>query len=357
MLEIDISKNQGDFRLLCDLHISTGITAIYGPSGSGKTTLLNCVAGFSTPDSGKIMMSNQLFFSKEKKVNVPVEKRRLGYVLQESGLFPHLTVHKNIKYGYELTPDNIKKYDLDYLIEMLAIEPLLERDVSSLSGGERQRVALVRSLATSPQLLLLDEPMASIDARFRGFLIYQLKKMSLEIGIPMLYVSHSLSEVMVLANNAIVMNKGAVIAEGEPNILFTTPEVTGLTDFSSYENLVEASVLESDQTANMTTVSLGDHFFYLPFHDLQVGQKVFLSVRASDAILSIAPLSGTSARNIVEARITSIYVADKVVLIECYFGVKIFVEITHQSYEELGLVQGSSIYVVIKANAITLLDA
>ena len=148
---------------------------------------------------------------------------------------------------------------------MLAIEPLLERDVSSLSGGERQRVALVRSLATSPQLLLLDEPMASIDARFRGFLIYQLKKMSLEIGIPMLYVSHSLSEVMVLANNAIVMNKGAVIAEGEPNILFTTPEVTGLTDFSSYENLVEASVLESDQTTNMTTVALGDHFFYLPF--------------------------------------------------------------------------------------------
>ena len=238
MLEIDISKNQGDFRLLCDLHISTGITAIYGPSGSGKTTLLNCVAGFSTPDSGKIMMSNQIFFSKEKKVNVPVEKRRLGYVLQESGLFPHLSVHKNIKYGYELTPDNRKKYDLDYLIEMLAIGPLLERDVASLSGGERQRVALVRSLATSPQLLLLDEPMASIDARFRGFLIYQLKKMSLEIGIPMLYVSHSLSEVMVLANNAIVMNKGAVIAEGEPNILFTTPEVTGLTDFSSYENLV-----------------------------------------------------------------------------------------------------------------------
>ena len=356
MLNIDISKKQGDFKLLCDVRISKGITAIYGPSGSGKTTFLNCVAGFSTPDSGEIVMSDQLFFSKEKKVNTPVEKRRLGYVLQESGLFPHLTVYKNIKFGYELTPDDNKKYNLDYLIQMLDIKPLLDRDVGSLSGGERQRVALVRSLATSPQLLLLDEPMASIDARFRGFLIHQLKKMSLEIGIPMLYVSHSLSEVMVLADRAIVMNKGSVIAEGEPNILFTIPEVTGLTDFSSYENLVEASVREADRTTNMTTVTLGDHVFYLPFYDLQAGQRVLLSIRASDAILSKAPLSGISARNVVEARISSIYVADKVVLIECCFGIKIFVEITHQAYEELGLVSGSKIYVVIKANAITLLD-
>ena len=356
MINIDISKNQGDFTLTCDVSIPTGITAIYGPSGSGKTTLLNCVAGFSTPDSGQIMMSDQLFFSKAEKINIPAEKRRLGYVLQESGLFPHLTVYKNIKYGYELTSDDNKKYNLDYLIQILAIESLLERNVGSLSGGERQRVALVRSLATSPQLLLLDEPMASIDARFRGFLIQQLKKMSMEIGIPMLYVSHSLSEVMVLADWAIVMDKGVVIAEGEPNILFTTPEVTGLTDLSSYENLVEASVLEANRTANMTSVALGDHLFHLPFHDLNVGQKVLLSIRASDAILSKAPLSGISARNVVEAKISSIYVTDKVVLIECCFGIKIFVEITHQAYEELGLVQGSQIHVVIKANAITLLD-
>ena len=354
-LEANILVKQGKFSLACDLQVTQGITAIFGPSGSGKTTLLDCLAGFKTPNEGLIKTSRIIFYSDEQGINLPPEKRRIGYVLQESGLFPHLSVRKNIEYGFNLRRERERIYKVDYLLDALRLTQLAGRDTRNLSGGERQRVAIARSLATSPDILLLDEPLASLDAPLRGVLIKILKMVSDELSIPMLYVSHSLSEVIALSDKVLVLAEGSVVAEGSPNILLSNPDVRGFADYGTFENIFEATVLEADAQNSITLVSVGDAELSLPGRPVVVGEEVMVSIRSSEVILSRDRPSPLSARNIVKAVVVDTYPTKNSIIVECEFGARMFVEITVDAQNELNICPSMKLHMIIKASSVMLL--
>ena len=222
-LSFSLTKRYPGFALECEADFASGRVAIFGPSGSGKTTILDAVAGLTQPDAGEVRIAGETVFSSELRCNLPPEKRRIGYVFQDSALFPHMSVRDNILYGHRLTAAERRKLRPGQLVELLALGALLDRSVTGLSGGERQRVALARALATSPDLLLLDEPLAALDVGFRGTIIRYLKRITRELGTPIVYVSHSMSEVMALAEDVLVVDGGRKVVQAHPSIALAHP--------------------------------------------------------------------------------------------------------------------------------------
>ena len=257
LLSFDLLKRYKGFTLECAGELGQGITAVFGPSGSGKTTLLNCIAGLITPTDGDIEISGRILYSNRRNVNVSPEHRRFGYVFQDSALFPHMNVLQNVLYGYRLTPPSARRVDPDQLIELFGLRPLLERGVARLSGGERQKVALARALATSPQLLLLDEPLSSLDIRFRGVIIQYLRRVRRELGTSMLYVTHSISEVLALAESVLVLDAGRSVAHMPSPELAADPRLSALTNYDALENLVEGAVAGEPDEDGLTRIKVG----------------------------------------------------------------------------------------------------
>lgn len=189
-----------------------GITALYGPSGAGKTSLVNMIAGLSRPDSGRIVVNGTCLFDSAKGINLAPEKRRVGYVFQEGRLFPHLRVRSNLVYGMKLVPVAKRKISFDRIVDLLGIGHLLDRRPKNLSGGEKQRVAMGRALLASPSVLLMDEPLASLDNARKEELLPFIAAVGREFSIPILYVSHALHEIEALTDNVIMLREGRVVA-------------------------------------------------------------------------------------------------------------------------------------------------
>ena len=211
-ITLDFVLRQGDFRLTIAEHVETLVLALFGASGSGKTTVLESVAGLRRPESGRIEVEGRTLYSSKQNIDLAPRSRRIGYVPQDSVLFPHMNVRKNILYG----ADRGNGITLDRVLEILEIESLLDRPVASLSGGERQRVALARALMSSPRLLLLDEPLAAVDLELRRRIVPCLRRIRDELGVPMIYVSHDAAEIRTIADRAIVLDRGTVSASGDP---------------------------------------------------------------------------------------------------------------------------------------------
>jgi molybdate transport system ATP-binding protein len=219
MLAVEVEKRLGDFRLDVRFKTETGVTALFGPSGAGKTTLVNMISGLIKPDRGKIVLGDKVLFDDAARIDLPVHRRHIGYVFQEGRLFPHLSVRRNLDYGRRmrsLAPDPAQ---LARIVSLLDIDHLLDRRPGRLSGGERQRVAIGRALLMRPGLLLLDEPLASLDpARKREILPY-LERLRDEVGIPMVYVSHQAAELRRIATAVVRLNRGRVEAIGGTELL------------------------------------------------------------------------------------------------------------------------------------------
>ena len=359
LLRFSVRKRFGDFALDCDGHFGDGVTAVFGTSGSGKSTLLNCIAGLAKPDEGEIVFDGETLYSSGRGVSAPPERRRFGYVFQNSALFPHMSVADNICYGYRLTPRADRRIDPARLIELLRLERLLDRGVGNLSGGERQRVALARALATSPRLLLLDEPLASLDAGLRGVIIGYLKSIRRELGIPMIYVSHSLSEVIALADDALVLLDGAAAGFGRAIDALVQPQVSAVADYATLENLLEARVVRGGDAADgdgLVELQVGSARLWAAGARRAAGERVTLSIRAGDIILSREMPSGISALNIVSARVTEIHALDARVMVYADIGARVVVEITRSSLRALDLAPGADVYLIIKANSVIPLD-
>lgn len=355
-LDLDITKSHRGFTLKCEATFDQGITAVFGPSGSGKSTLLDSIAGLTTPDNGHIVAFGETLYSSSPRKNVSPEKRRFGYVFQDSALFPHMSVEENVHYGYRLTPEAQRTVQMGQLIELFQLSALLERDVESLSGGETQRVAFARALATSPRLLLLDEPLASLDAAFKGPIIRYLTRIWKDLQIPMVYVSHSMSEVMALAHNVLVLNDGAVVAQGRPSHVLTHPNVTALADYATLENMIEAEIATPDDDDSATILQVGPTKLIAPASSHRPGTTVTFSLRANDILLALEPPSNISARNILEVTVQDIQISGYRVFVSVDIGTTLTVEITPNALQTLHIESGQQLHVIIKSTSILLLD-
>lgn len=215
MLDIQLKRQQGQF--VVDTRFqgpATGVTALYGPSGAGKTSIVNMVAGLLRPDAGRIVINDQCLFDSDEHIDLPPEKRRIGYVFQDGRLFPHLSVKANLTYGMRHIPVSRRFVTVEQVVDLLDIENLLERRPAKLSGGEKQRVAIGRALLTSPALLLMDEPLASLDAGRKDEVLPFIINLSRSFKVPILYVSHDLGEICRLASYLVMVDGGRVMDAG-----------------------------------------------------------------------------------------------------------------------------------------------
>jgi molybdate transport system ATP-binding protein len=219
MLAVDVEKRLGEFTLAAKFQAAGGVTALFGPSGAGKTTIINLIAGLVAPDRGRIVLDDVVLFDSATHENVPIPLRRIGYVFQEGRLFPHLTIAQNLEYGRWMSGVTADPAETDRVVKLLEIEALLRRRPGRLSGGERQRVAIGRALLMKPRLLLLDEPLASLDRARKLEILPYLARLRDEAKVPMIYVSHQAGEIQRIASQVVRIEDGQVLASGGLELL------------------------------------------------------------------------------------------------------------------------------------------
>lgn len=215
MIKIEAKLQRKHFNFDVSLQIDKRVTAIFGPSGSGKSTLLSLIAGITQPNSGRIFIDNECVFDSQLGINKPIHQRRVGLVFQDGRLFPHMSVEQNLNYAFKLNSQQKQLIQPAEIMQLLALESLKKQQPHQLSGGEKQRVALGRALLSSPKLLMLDEPLASLDEKLKQQILPYLKLVADNINIPMLYVSHSMDEILQLTNDIIYIENGAVVSTNQ----------------------------------------------------------------------------------------------------------------------------------------------
>ena len=215
MIKIEAKLQRKHFNFDVSLQIDKRVTAIFGPSGSGKSTLLSLIAGITQPNSGRIFIDDECVFDSQLGINKPIHQRRVGLVFQDGRLFPHMSVEQNLNYAFKLNSLQKQLIQPAEIMQLLALESLKKQQPHQLSGGEKQRVALGRALLSSPKLLMLDEPLASLDEKLKQQILPYLKLVADNINIPMLYVSHSMDEILQLTNDIIYIENGAIVSTNQ----------------------------------------------------------------------------------------------------------------------------------------------
>ncbi|MBX9634511.1 MAG: molybdenum ABC transporter ATP-binding protein, partial [Magnetospirillum sp.] len=248
MLDLSIRRQQGDFLVHVDLTAGAGVTALFGRSGSGKSSVINMVAGLYRPDAGRIKVDGKLLFDSDQGIDLAPERRRLGYVFQEARLFPHLSVSGNLTFGMNRVPAAERRIGFDDVVEVLGIGHLLDRRPAKLSGGEKQRVAIGRALLASPRILLMDEPLAALDSQRKAELLPFIGKLARQFTIPILYVSHSMDEVLRLSDTLVLMDAGRAAAVGPVEDLLSRTDLRPLTGRYEAGAVIRATVGGHDST-------------------------------------------------------------------------------------------------------------
>lgn len=354
-LTLQFKKQYNGFSFEIDCILKEKVTAFLGASGSGKTTLLNCISGILSPDQGEIVFHDRKLYSSKHKINLPPEKRRIGYVFQEGHLFPHINIAGNIRYGQSRRKQK-HQTDVSEIIDILEIEDLLKRYPKQLSGGQRQRVAIARSIAMEPSLLLMDEPLASLDSVLKNRIIPYLHHIKERFDIQILYVTHTISEAMALADEAYVLSDGKITASGEPYQLLTSPSAMPIANMTGVENIFTLPVSKVDKEKGITELEIGKQTLKIPYIDRKTGESIPIGIRAEDIIISLEPNLPISARNSLKGCIDKIEkIGDKTILSIIVEGFHLSVKITHSAKEQLNLSQNTDVYCVIKANAVNLL--
>jgi molybdate transport system ATP-binding protein len=287
------------------IEIPPGITIVFGPSGAGKSTLLDCIAGLLRPDDGRIEIDGQVLLDVERRVDVPPAKRKVAYLFQSLALFPHMTVEQNVGYGLADMPAPERASRVTAMLEAFRVEQLAKRKADEISGGEQQRVALARSLATSPRVLLLDEPLTALDEGLKKSIIEDLRRWNVAQKIPILYVTHSRAEVDALGESVIVLEGGKIISTGTPHEVLDAPRRSSLAQASGFENLFSGVVTELREADGVMRVQLvhGGCEIETPLGHTTAGTAVRLAIRAGDILLATERPYGLSARNVIAGRI------------------------------------------------------
>lgn len=350
-IQARLRLDRGPFTLDVDLHLpGRGVTALFGPSGSGKTTLLRCIAGLERAPEGRVSVNGDPW--QESRQWVPPHRRPIGYVFQEASLFDHLDVMGNLRYGMKRTKD-ARPEDLDQAIELLGIGALLERRTVNLSGGERQRVGIARALATSPRLLLMDEPLAALDLKRKQEILPFLERLHHRLEIPILYVTHSPDEVARLADHLVVMENGRAIGDGplaETLSRLDLPIRLG----EDAGCILESTVGEVDKNWHLARVDFDGGSLWARDNGLEVGQKARVRILARDVSLA-EHLGRNSIQNILSGTIDALGddTHPAVLLVRVRVGgSSILARLTRRSAADLGVEVGKEVFVQVKSVAL-----
>lgn len=353
MLDLHVIKQQGDFRVdTAFASPGVGVTALFGRSGAGKTSVVNMVAGLVRPDRGYIKVNGRVLFDSEKGIHAPPEKRRMGYIFQDGRLFPHLSVKSNLTFGMRLTPEAERRVDFEAVVELLGIVHLLDRRPARLSGGEKQRVAIGRALLTTPSLLLMDEPLASLDRKRKAEVLPFLSLLCSEFAIPILYVSHSIEEILNLADRIVLMDEGRVIASGPIEELMNR---SGLRHLIGAEDLgtVLATMVE-DHEDGLTRLRFPGGVLWVPKVDASHGSRVKVLIAARNVAIALQRPRETSVQNIFRGRVQGIDGSPgELVDVRMDIGCPLFARITPRALHALDLYPGKAVFAMVKSVAVS----
>ncbi|EMA4150935.1 molybdenum ABC transporter ATP-binding protein ModC [Cronobacter sakazakii] len=351
MLELNFTQVLGKHRLTVNETLpGSGITAVFGVSGAGKTSLINAISGLTRPQHGRIVLNDRVLSDTENDTFLLPEKRRVGYVFQDARLFPHYKVRGNLKYG--MAKEMASQFDK--LVTLLGIEPLLDRLPGTLSGGEKQRVAIGRALLTAPELLLLDEPLASLDVPRKRELLPYLQRLAREINIPMLYVSHSLEEILHLADKVLVLEQGEVKAFGSLEDIWGSSVMHPWLPPEQQSSVLKVTVLEHHPHYAMTALALGDQHLWVNRIEKPLQTALRIRIQASDVSLVLQPPLQSSIRNILRARVAQCYDDNGQVEVQLEVGSRtLWARISPWARDELAIKPGLWLYAQIKSVSIT----
>lgn len=351
MLKLNFKQRLGALEMDISVEVpGDGITAIFGLSGAGKTSLINAVSGLTRPDSGEIILNDRVLVDCSRGIYLPPAKRRIGYVFQDARLFPHYSTKGNLQYGMQ--PQMQRQFD--DIVELLGIGHLLKRFPVTLSGGEKQRVAIGRALLTAPELLLMDEPLASLDVPRKRELIPYLERLAKDVNIPILYVTHSMEEILRLAEQVIVLDSGKVRASGELESVWASDAMTPWLQQDEQSSVLNVTLLEQHDKYPMSALALGEQCLWVNRVDVPQGQKLRIRINAADVSLALTKPQDSSIRNVLAAEVTEIHPSDDRIDVRLLVGQHaIWARITPWARDELNISVGQSLFALVKAVSIS----
>jgi molybdate transport system ATP-binding protein len=353
MLSVAATHRFGNFRLDAAFDSAGGLTALFGRSGSGKTTLVNAIAGLFRPERGHVVLDGAVLADSGRGLFVPARRRRIGYVFQEGRLFPHLTVRQNLLYGRWFAPKGGRPGEFDQVVDLLGIGPLLARRPANLSGGEKQRVAIGRALLSRPRLLVMDEPLAALDEARKDEILPYVERLRDHAGVPIVYVSHAIAEVVRLATTLVVMSEGRVAAVGPTAAIMARLDLFPLTGRAEAGAILETRVAAHDSIFGLTTLRAAAGDLRVPRIDLPLGSALRVRIRARDVMIGLARPEALSALNVLPGTVAEIGRLDGPIVdirLDCA-GEALVARLTRRSVETLRLAPGRAVYAVIKSIA------
>ncbi len=360
-LSVDVTHTVGRLAMRVAFETDGGLVGLFGRSGAGKTTLINMIAGLVQPDAGRIVCNGTILFDRAQGIGLPPHRRGIGYVFQDARLFPHLSVRSNLRYGRlwhrllgQRGGGGTAEIGEDRVIDLLGLDALLHRNPRDLSGGEKQRVAIGRALLAAPSLLLMDEPLASLDEARKADIIPFIERLRDELDLPILYVSHDLGEVARLADTLILLSDGQVAAAGPTGALLGRVDLFPLLGRAEAGALLTGHIAAHHPMDGLSEIFLGRQSLLVPQLAQAVGQAVRVRIRARDVMLSLEPPGRISALNCLAGTVTALgpvgdHVLDAQLSID---GQPLLVRVTRRSLAQLDLTIGRPVYAVIKTSAV-----
>jgi molybdate transport system ATP-binding protein len=353
MLSVDIRKRYGDFQLGAAFAADgPQVTALFGRSGAGKSCLVRLLAGLDRPESGRIQLGERILVDMAHGIFLPAYQRRVGLVFQDSRLLPHYSVRGNLTFGLKRTPRAERFVDFDQVVALLGLGALLDRRPASLSGGEKQRVAIGRALLSSPQMLLMDEPLASLDGARKAELLPYIARLAEHFRLPVLYVSHDPEEILRIAGNMLLLEEGRMVAEGPVESVMSRPEFAAAAGRPSLITVIRATIGGHDEMNHTSRLVFAGGQITVPRLELPKGSAVRARIAADHVILARQKVEGLSVRNQLPGRVIALEPRGAMVDVLVDIGCPLHAELTLQACQDLALAPGMAVMALIKSSAI-----
>jgi molybdate transport system ATP-binding protein len=353
MLSVSVKKRYGSFELDAAFTVDgPQITALFGRSGAGKSSIVRMIAGLDRPDHGHVILAARTLFDHTRGISLPSFRRRIGLVFQDSRLLPHFNVRGNLTFGLKRTPPAERFIGFDQVVDLLGIEELLQRRPATLSGGEQQRVAIGRALLSSPHLLLMDEPLASLDGARKAELLPFIARLAEQFRVPVLYVSHAPEEILRIAGQMVLLEDGRVVACGSVEAVMSRPEFAAAAGSRSRITILPATVAAHHPQHQTSQLAFAGGMIAVPYLDLPLGCPVRARIAADQVIIALAPVAGLSVRNQLPARVISLTKNGGLVDVLLDIGCPLHAELTVDACQDLRLVADMAVMALIKSAAI-----